>query len=185
MNVSWFSFFPFFRLGREIQTSEDKGHLQILYFYAALRYQIAARFCTIAEFSPVSGNTYHHAIEFYLKGALIEKLDEERRRNFSHDVRKLWRVYKKEFADPSLNKFDRTIAGLHKFERIRYPEQISTNGMTSEVGFVRNTAVFPSSTRYELVVDELDELVKVIFETIVLDSLSESQRSHGFDGQFW
>jgi hypothetical protein len=75
-------------LGKQnvVPRPEDKDHLRILYFQAGLQYQIAGRFSAIAWFSPVSGNLLHHAIEFYLKGALIKTLDERARRKIGHDV---------------------------------------------------------------------------------------------------
>ena len=111
-------------LGKQnvVPRPEDKDHLRILYFQAGLQYQIAGRCSAIAWFSPVSGNLLHHAIEFYLKGALIKILDERARRKIGHDVGKLWRRYKREIGDTSLDRFDQTIADLNKFERIRYPE---------------------------------------------------------------
>src|SRR5258705_11715997 len=70
---------------------EDKGRLRIEYFNAALHYYIAGRYATTAKFSPIPGNLVHHAIEFFLKAALIEKLDEATRRNkFRHNLSKLW-----------------------------------------------------------------------------------------------
>jgi HEPN domain-containing protein len=174
--VRWLNsiFLALFGTRVRTQKPEDKEHLRALYFDAALQYQIAARFSVIAGFIPISGNLFHHAIEFYLKGALIEKMDESLRRKFRHDVRRLWRRYKNEVANPLLDKFDRAIADLHRFERIRYPEEIATHGMAGEIGFVRNNTLSSGTSiyqtpRYHLVVDELDELVKIIFETSKLN----------------
>ena len=88
---------------------EDKGRLQDLYFGAALYYYIVGRYAVIARFSPISGNLIHHAIELYLKAALIEQLDEAPRRKFAHNLQKLWDHYKRQRNNPALDKFDQTI----------------------------------------------------------------------------
>jgi HEPN domain-containing protein len=159
-------------LGRAKAPLEDKSRLRIMYFDAALHYHITARYATTAWFAPASGNFAHHALEFYLKGALIEKLDEAARRKLRHDLKKLWRLYKRERKNPALNDFDQTIQDINKFERIRYPEEIIRLGMLAEIGFVRNTpqprpkppAKTPPGERYQLALDEVDELVKLIFQ---------------------
>jgi len=67
--------------------------------------------------------------------------------------------------NPALDKFDETIADLDKFEGIRYPEPIIRKGMTLEVGIVRNPAPMRhTEPRYQLILEELDELVQVVFQ---------------------
>jgi hypothetical protein len=156
---------------RATTQDEDKDRLRTEYFRTALHYYILGRYATTAQFSPIPGNLIHHAIEFFLKAALIEQLDEAARRNkFRHNVRKLWRRYKRERNNPGLAKFDQTISDINKFERIRYPEEMLRLGMLAEIGFVRNTFVpppganWPTGARYQLALDEVDELVKLIFQ---------------------
>ena len=178
--------------GRTNTPSEDKSYLRTMYFDAAVHYQITARYATIAWFVPASGNFVHHAIEFYLKGALIEKLDEAARRKLRHNLQKLWRLYKRERNNPALDKFDQTIRDINKFERIRYPEEIIRLGMLAEIGFVRNTprprpqplAKEPPGVRYELALDEVDELVRLIFQiegmrpAFFIDKLNEHAKRY-------
>jgi HEPN domain-containing protein len=146
---------------------EDKDRLWALYFEAALHYYIVARYAMIVRFIPIPGNLVHHAIEFLLKGALIEQLDEAARR---HNLPKLWRRYKRERNNPALNKFDQTISDINKSERIRYQEEKIRLGMLAEIGPVRNTydpppgVKRPRAARYQLAFDEVDELVKLIFQ---------------------
>jgi HEPN domain-containing protein len=149
---------------------EDKGRLRELYFGQGLHYYIAARYTMIVHFIPIAGNLVHHAIEFLLKGALIEQLDEAARRKFRHNLQKLWRHYKRERNNPALAKFDQTISDISKFERIRYPEEILRLGMLAEIGPVRNTFPQPQGVKrprgalYQLAFDEVDELVELIFQ---------------------
>src|SRR5262249_12310845 len=126
---------------------EDKGHLQVEYFRVALHYYIAARYAMIARLLPTPGNLAHHAIEFLLKGALIETLDETGTRDFHHYLEKLWQLYKSERNNPALEKFDQTISDIHEFERIRYPEEMIRLGMLAEIGPVRNTVPQPPGTK--------------------------------------
>src|SRR5215471_8276633 len=97
---------------------EDKERLLSEYFATALHYQIVARYSAAAAFLPVVGNLAHHAIEFYLKGALAAQLDETERRKIGHNLRRLWRLYKSRKNNPALDKFDQTIRDINKFERI-------------------------------------------------------------------
>ena len=144
---------------------EDKDRLQIEYFRTAIHYYIAARYTMIVRLLPIPGNLVHHAIEFLLKGALIKQLDEAARRDFHHNLTKLWKQYKDQRTNPALAKFDQTISDIHKFERIRYPEEMLRLGMRVEIGPVRNTFPHPQGTkppkgvRYQVAFDEVDELV--------------------------
>src|SRR5262245_7541299 len=97
-------------------SKEDKDRLGVMYFETGLHYYIAARYAIVAaQFGPLSGNLVHHAIEFFLKGAVIDKLDEAGRRKFQHNLPRLWKLYKTERANPTLSKFDQTISDIHKF----------------------------------------------------------------------
>jgi len=72
-----------------------------------------------------------------------------------------------------LDKFDTTINDLDRFENIRYPDRVIRYGMTLEVGLDRNTSpTKPNELRYQLVLGELDELVKLIFQTSGIDAAS-------------
>jgi HEPN domain-containing protein len=130
---------------------EGEDRLQSMYFERALNYHIAARYAVVARLAPVSGNLAHHAIEFYLKGALINELDQAARRKMSHKLLKLWRRYKRGRQNPALDKFDQTISDINKFERIRYPEARHV----AFTGFVRNTTR-KSGQEYDLALDEVD-----------------------------
>jgi hypothetical protein len=114
-------------------------------------------------------------MEFFLKGALIEQLDENARRKFRHNLGRLWRRYKKERNNPGLAKFDQTIRDINKFERIRYPEEIFRLGMLAEIGFERSPPLprglkAPPGERYVLALNEVDELVNLIFQIEGLNS---------------
>jgi hypothetical protein len=87
------------------------------------QYYVAGRYGMFAGLMPVAANMHHHAIEMVLKGALSKSLSiEEIRFKLGHDLPRTWKNFKKRANDPSLNRFDKVIKELHKFETIRYPE---------------------------------------------------------------
>ena len=73
--IYWPVAFWIWLTAKKSERKEDKDGLRTMYFGQALHYYIAARYATTAKFAPIPGNLVHHAIEFFLKGALIEKLD--------------------------------------------------------------------------------------------------------------
>jgi hypothetical protein len=77
-----------------------------------------------AGLTTVYGNLLHHAVEMFLKGALVEALPVQNfRKEYSHDLKKLWSAYKARGNDPALERFDGVVAALHEFESIRYPDR--------------------------------------------------------------
>jgi hypothetical protein len=143
----------------------DIFRLEYKFFDLGLQYFVVARFAASegVALSPVSGTLFHHAIEMLLKGKLCSTVPENKRK--THDLPRLWDRFKTEVADPSLMKFDFIVNELHKFEDIRYPENIVVHGMTCSIGFGKRTPVQGKQRepRYELFVGELDKLVKRIF----------------------
>ena len=67
------------------------------------------------------GNLLHHAVELYLKFALIGVLTpaEMRSREYGHNLERLWQRYKELVSSPALDRFDRMIKALHEFEELR------------------------------------------------------------------
>jgi hypothetical protein len=90
---------------------------------------IAGRFAFLAGLHPIAGNQLHHAIEFFLKGALSKSrtLDELRQ----HRLTDLWAAFKAENANTtSLARFDAVVATLHAYWDLRYPDDALKNGMS-------------------------------------------------------
>jgi len=150
--------------------AEDKTALGVLYFTTALQYHVCARYAAFAGFMPVCGNLFHHAVEMYLKGYLCDSWNEHERRSLGHNLKKIWRKVKAIDSDPILNRFDDLVVALQRWEEIRYPEKIAREGMIGYIHFSKPpVSKKPSSPRlseprYEVVVDELDALSKIIFE---------------------
>jgi HEPN domain-containing protein len=135
-----------------------------LLFENALQYYVAGRFGFFAQLHPTAAIQLHHAIEFVLKGALAH-LGEST--DGKHAIPTLWGRLKARVKNPDLDKFDRTIADLHKFHGLRYPDSILKRGMLSAFNFNRETGgrlVTPLEVpEYELNLNEVDELFGAIF----------------------
>ena len=139
------------------------------FFKIGTQYYIAGRFAAFAWFHPVAGNLFHHAIEMYLKGALSETKSLCDLRKLSHDLPRVWSSFKNQANDTALDRFDATIADLHDYEELRYPDSVIVSGMESIIEITRSlisTGVATGGTsvpRYSLCVQDIDELVSLIF----------------------
>ena len=146
--------------------SEESKHW---WFDLATQYYVAARFSAFAGLLPVYGNLFHRAIEMFLKGYLSSQLTLAELKNFHHNLQRIWNRFKQEVADSTLGRFDDVIRELHKFENIRYPDKIISQGLLVAFGIKKGDFSFdPSSTRpepqYGISIEEIDSLVDVLFE---------------------
>jgi hypothetical protein len=112
------------------------------------------------------GNLFHHAVEMFLKCALVGVLtiEEMRSKEYGHKLLSLWDRFKKREGDPGLDRFDAAIAALHEFESIRYRDRIVKQGMLvsiswepGDVGPTTGTAKIPR--KYEVSIQEIDRLI--------------------------
>jgi hypothetical protein len=147
----------------------------------------------------VAGNLFHHAIEMYLKGDLAREEPPEDVRRYGHDLKRLWKAYKKKHSAKSLFAFDQTIKDVHKFEDIRYPDGISKKGMfynlplsRPPVRFTNFSAGGKTPPTYFVALDEVDALIQALFEnasvnpTFHFSSLTEEGRAalHRYNTSF-
>lgn len=138
-------------------------------FGLGLQYLATGRFAAAACFMPVSGNLLHHAVEMLLKGSLAKLIGVSqlpRGRN-GHDLNALWKLYRQHYPDPILDRYSPLVADLHRFEYIRYPENLIAEGGFLAIGFP-NTARSEQLgdnklPQYQLTVAEVDALAKEIF----------------------
>jgi hypothetical protein len=130
---------------------------------------LQARFSASAGFAPVCGNLFHYAIEMYLKGHLSYKGLPELKK-LGHQLQEIWNCFKLDVGDVALDCFDQVISELHKFESIRYPDGILSDGMMASISMKKQDPTLSRSTPrrrervYEIIVEEIDNLVKVIFQ---------------------
>jgi hypothetical protein len=157
------------------------------FFRFGLQYLVAGRFSACAGVSPVGANLLHHALEMLLKGYLSSSMTLGELKKAGHRLVKLWDLYKAKVGDASLNQYDGVVIDLDKFEEIRYPDKIVLSGMLVGYSFVRgerqlvNAGPGRREPVYKLLVAEIDELAKTIFESAsinvsAIDHLSEDAR---------
>jgi hypothetical protein len=116
------------------------------HFYAiGLQYHAAARFAAVSALMPVSGNLFHHALEMILKGKLTHTLSLDRLKKCGHDLRKVWRRFKRMLPTEQLSPFDDLIAKLDQFETLRYPDDLLKRGAQISVGFVAGNLMAATS----------------------------------------
>jgi hypothetical protein len=135
-------------------------------------YYANARFAMQAQSISVCGNLFHHAVEMLLKADLAKNgktLDELA--SMRHNLKRLWRAYKRNYPAADLSRHDRTINRLDKYEDIRYPDpslgSIGVNiAWSGEPG---NVKVYGRGMRspkqYAVVVSDIDDLVADIIRT--------------------
>jgi hypothetical protein len=143
-----------------------------IFFSSASQYYVAGRFAVFAALNPVAANLMHHAIEMYLKGALLKSKTKTLKelKQLGHSLPKCWEAFKAQVNDPGLSKFDAVISEIHKYEDLRYPDQ-NSKGMQSMFDVVRWThpsPPIPTTTidplpSYRLCLPDVDELVAAIF----------------------
>src|SRR5882757_8871087 len=77
-----------------------------IFFSSASQYYVAGRFAVHAGLNPVAANLMHHAVEMYLKGALLKskaKTLKELKDKFGHSLPKCWDAFKAQVNDPGLS----------------------------------------------------------------------------------
>ena len=131
----------------------------------------------------------HHAVEMILKGILAQKLSRDELLKLGHNLIRLWGAAKAIDNYQELTQFDDAIAKLHRFERIRYPDKLITEGATMQTGLRKGDEIIVSqpksnpNTSYEMALEDIDHLVKVLFKLLghnplfYLNSFKQSARS--------
>jgi hypothetical protein len=156
-------------LGRKPATGEqDYAHFFVRSGY---EYYANAKFAMRAQSSYVCGNLFHHAVEMFLKadlaknGKSLEELERMR-----HNLKRLWRAYKRDHPNAALSRHDTTINRLDKHEDIRYPNPaLGSTGVSmkwsGEPGGVKAYGGMKSPKQYAVVVSDIDDLVADIVRT--------------------
>jgi hypothetical protein len=160
-------------------------------------YYANARFAMRAQSSRVCGNLFHHAVEMLLKADLaksgkpLEELERMR-----HNLKRLWRAYKRDHPNAALARHDTTINRLDKHEDIRYPNPaLGSIGVSmewsGEPGSVKTYGRMESPKQYAVVVSDIDDLVADIVRTsswnprlLTNDAALEAIRRHNRHAEF-
>jgi hypothetical protein len=159
------------RFGCNGMTNETDDFDWDYFVKSGCEYYATARFAMHAQRSYVCGNLFHHAVEMLLKGELLQRgvsLDELKRTG--HSLRKLWRMYKAYYPKADLERHNRIINRLDKYEEIRYP-----NPALGSIGVAMEWSDEPvpittygglrTPRQYPLTVDAIDDLVADVFRT--------------------
>jgi len=168
----------------------DIQTLREFYTTSALEYHVAARYAAFSGLSNVCGILFHHAMEMYLKGYLCSKLDVRQLTNLGHNLRKSWKAFKKDFSGSGLERFDETIHALDEHEFLRYPERVAPAGaMTIIINISKPKSQISNSKlnkgkQFDLVVDELDDLGKLILEKSKINAPVFVERFNGDAQEF-
>ena len=156
------------------QAPLDPERVYAEFFGIAFHYYIAGRYAVFAKLYHVAGNLLHHAVEISLKGALAKggkSLSELER--FRHDLRKLWKAFKKQTGDPSLNEFDPAVSALHRHEKLRYPDFVLAHGMQLLISLKKSTPTTTSGRpepKFELSLEAVDEIFATVFDSTGLNA---------------
>lgn len=156
-----------------IVASLESERLQIGFFELGVNYYLVGRFAFLRAPSTVGVNSLHHAVEMFLKGMLAHHITiDELRNGLGHDLEKAWKLAKSKFSGVDLTEFDATIAKLHRFELIRYPDIIVREGANISMGLFSGDddiggQLYPPpnpATTYRLALEDVDKLIKRLFE---------------------
>ena len=114
---------------------------------------------------PVAGTILHHAVEMLLKCGLVESYPLAKLKSFGHSLPRLWVEFKALADDHALTAHDWTVNELDKFEQLRYPDLMVTDGM--QVSMVMRNADFSELPHgpqppFHLVLENIDQLTSAI-----------------------
>ena len=157
--------------GLKSVTDENKDLNAHFFVRSGCEYYAMARFAMHAQRSYVCGNLFHHAVELLLKGGLVKSgksLAELTR--MRHNLKKLWRAYKADHSGAGLERHDKTINRLDKYEDIRYPNptlhsigvSLAWSGDPPEV---KTSGGLRSPKQYPVIVSDIDDLVADVIRT--------------------
>lgn len=145
------------------------GTEEMHFLQLGVQYYVAARAAARAGLLPVCGNLFHHAIEAFLKARLSLKHSLKGLKKLGgktgHELPALWGIFKAEFPDAGLEQFDATIAEIHSFERLRYPDVILKRGAAMVVGKFDYVIGQELQDRYEVDLPMIDQLIARILKS--------------------
>ena len=146
---------------------EDPYHFLDL----AFGYYMTGRFAVINGLD-VAPNLMHHAVELLIKYTLLKDEPVPQRsaataqlgETYRHRLNALWNQYKQHVAQTNLSRFDRVIADLARWEKVRYGGFPAGISVAKSMGLVRAPVqTSRSKDIYVLGLDEVDDLITAIF----------------------
>jgi hypothetical protein len=152
------------------QAERDESYRSSYWMHAleyGINYYVCGRYAVAARMMPVSASLFHHAVELLLKACLalddlveeIAKYDE----TYGHSLPLLWKEFRN--RNPESEEHDPTIKALHKFELVRYPENLISEGGLLSIGFFENREQEPKKYRnFTLSTLQIDPLVALLMK---------------------
>jgi hypothetical protein len=114
--------------------ANDSSQARLVFTQLGFEYYLSARFCLLSRLHHIAGNVFHSAIEMFLKGELVRVIELEKLKKIGHDLKKLWRHFViNNRTDIDLQSDTASIEQIDLFERIRYPDNLISEGMELQV----------------------------------------------------
>lgn len=135
----------------------------------SLQYYVAGRFAALNRLHGVAPAVLHHALEFILKAALARTHTlAQLKREHSHDLESLWQAAVQEISTLRTPLRDRTITDLNKFEDLRYPDKLITQGASVTIGIRsgQDPVVSGPGPNYRFNLEDVDELWAAVFQKV-------------------
>ena len=136
-----------------------------------LQYYAIGREAALLQLMPVAGNLLHHAVEMVLKALLVTDLHLDGLKKLGHNIEAVWEGAVTRHPTLGSERRNQTITELHRFESLRYPDRMITEGAA-----IRLSLFAPAPERsettvpfYELVLEDVDELFQAIFKATGLN----------------
>ncbi|GEM_PF-6329764 len=151
-----------------MQTTPNQNE-QARYAFLMLgsQYYSLARYCANQVYLPVCVTLFHHAIEMLLKGYLSKSKNLNELKTIGHNLDDLWELFKIDFQNNSLSKFDSVVQKLNQVEDLRYPDLIVNQGFILNIRLGTPTPLILPGTenlpQYDIDVSALDEIAVTIF----------------------
>lgn len=156
---------------------EDRYH----FLEAMLGYYLTSRFAMLNGLQ-VAPQLAHHAVELLIKFTLLKDVADEdmtaearrlKRREFGHDLDRLWPAYKQKIAPVDLSRFDAAITALNRWEGLRYGGFPEGKPVQRSFGPVRPGVSSASDDQdwdvYDFGLQEIDDLIRSMFKAIDLN----------------
>ena len=147
------------------------------YYDWGLQYYVTGRFSFFCSYTPITGILFHHAIEMFLKGKLIDSghAEDSLWKDYGHSLHKLWNEFVKLYDASLLNEYSPLIQKLDKWEDIRYPPSGRSYNMvmfSSEKKVKNPGQTYPKvneKDKYIINSHEIDGLIAKLFEIIPIN----------------
>jgi hypothetical protein len=146
------------------------------YCRLGLQYYVAGRQAAFADLNPLAANLLHHAVEMFLKGAIVRRSgDPQALRGPGHTLVKMWRALEDDRTDRSAG-FEPIIARLERFAWVRYPASLIREGIRARIDLGPGSRPHPAETsvrgqppHHGLRLCEIDALIRMLYDAAGFD----------------